>query len=108
MKLLNDLKKGSARSAHWRNLVQEQAASGKKVSVFCSERGLTEASFYAWRKRLSQQAPVSFALVSADGSTAAHGAPLELELGAGQRLRIPRGVDAATLRTVLAVLQERA
>lgn len=35
------------------------------------------------------------------------GAPLELELGGSRRLRIPCGVDAATLRTVLTVLGEQ-
>ena len=85
----------------------QQVASSQPVSVFCAERGLTEQSFYSWRKRLSQQAPVSFALVSTAGSAGNPGASLELELGAGQRLRIPCGVDAATLRTVLTVLRER-
>ncbi|MGH9663096.1 MAG: IS66 family insertion sequence element accessory protein TnpA [Bryobacteraceae bacterium] len=107
MKRPDSLKWSNARSGHWRNLVQEQAASGRPASVFCSERGLKEQSFYYWRKRLSQQAPVSCAVVTSDGSAGSQGAPLELELGAGQRLRIPCGVDAATLRTVLAVLQER-
>ena len=97
-----------ARSEYWRNLVQQHAASGQPVSIFCSERGLTEQSFYSWRKQLSRKAPVSFALVSPDGSAGNAGASLELELGAGQRLRIPCGVDAATLRTVLTVLRERA
>ena len=108
MRAANGSKRGIARSGYWRNLIQQQAVSGQPVRVFCSERGLTEQSFYYWRKRLSQQAPVSFALVRSDGSAGNQGAPLELELGAGQRLRIPCGVDAATLRTVLAVLGERA
>lgn len=86
----------------------QQVASGQPVSVFCAERGLTEQSFYSWRKRLSRKAPVSFALVSSDGSAGNPGAALELEFGAGQRLGIPCGVDAATLRTVLTVLRERA
>ena len=33
------------------------------VKQFCKEQGLTEYSFYAWRKRLQKKAPVSFALV---------------------------------------------
>jgi hypothetical protein len=45
--------------------------------------------------------------VTADQSGSKDAAPLELELGSGQRLRIPRGADAATLRTVLAVLREQ-
>jgi hypothetical protein len=102
--------KGKSRSDYWRNLIQQQAGSGQSVSVFCSERGLTEQSLYYWRKRLNlnHKAPVSFALVTADHSGSSDAAPLELELGSGQRLRIPRGADAATLRTVLAVLREQA
>ena len=102
--------KGKSRSDFWRNLIQQQAGSGQSVSVFCAERGLTEQSLYYWRKRLnlSKEASVSFALVTADRSDREGGAPLDLELGSGQRLRIPRGADAATLRTVLAILREQA
>ncbi|MBA3915702.1 MAG: transposase [Acidobacteriales bacterium] len=108
MKPANGSKTAIARSEYWRNLVKQQVANGQPVSVFCTERGLTEQSFYSWRKRLSGEAPVSFALVSTDGSAGNQGASLELELGVGQRLRILNGVDAGTLRTVLAVLRERA
>ncbi len=108
MRPTSGLKKGNARSDYWRDLIHQQAASGQSVSVFCSERGLTEQSIYYWKKRLGKEVPVSFALVTNDGSAAKQGAPLELELSGGQRLRIPYGVDAATLRTVLAVLRERA
>ena len=34
--------------------------------------------------------------------------PIELILAGGDRLRIPPGIDAATLRMVLSVLRERA
>jgi hypothetical protein len=50
---------------------------------------------------------VSFALVTTDRSDRSPAAPLELEFGAGHRLRIPCGADAATLRTVLTVLREQ-
>jgi hypothetical protein len=100
------LKKGISRREYWRDLIQQQARSGQSVSVFCSDRGWTEQSLYYWRKRLSKEAPVSFALVTADLANNKDGAPLELEFGSGQRLRIPYGVDAATLRMVLAVLRE--
>lgn len=108
MRPTGGLKKGNARSDYWRELIQQQAASGQSVSVFCSEHGLTEQSIYYWKKRLSKEVPVSFALVATDGSASKQGSPVELELSCGQRLRIPCGVDAATLRTVLAVLRERA
>ena len=33
------------------------------VKQFCKEQGLTEYSFYAWRKRLREEGPVRFGLV---------------------------------------------
>ena len=107
MKVTGDLKKSGSRSEFWRELIQRQARSGQQVRALCAEQGVTERSFYSWKKRLGKDALVSFALVT-DGSGGKQGTPLELELGSGQRLRIPCGVDAVTLRTVLAVLRERA
>jgi len=100
--------KAIARSEYWRDVIQQQAASGQSVGTFCAERGLTEQSLYSWKKRLSERLPVSFALVTTDRTDRTPCAPLELELGADRRLRIPCcGVDAATLRTVLTVLREQ-
>jgi hypothetical protein len=99
----------NTRSDYWRDLIQQQAASGQSVSAFCAQRGLTEQSLYYWRKRMNKEVPVSFALVTTSGSARTQSAPpLELEFNGGQRLRIPCGVDPTTLRTVLAVLRERA
>jgi hypothetical protein len=76
------------------------------VKQFCKEHGLTEYSFYAWRKRLQEKGPVRFALVerSARQQDRTTEAALELVLATGERLRIGTGVDASTLRTVLDVL----
>jgi hypothetical protein len=90
----------------WRERIAEQEGSGVSVKEFCKQQGLTEYSFYAWRKRLRKQAPVRFALVErgvlAGPSTETS---LELVLTSGERLRIAAGVDAATLRTVLEALR---
>jgi len=79
------------------------------VKRFCEEHGLTQYSFYAWRKRLRQDGPVRFALVDKGAAqqqtTAAAAVGLELMFPAGERLRIGSGVDAGTLRTVVAVLR---
>jgi hypothetical protein len=100
-------KRNGSRREFWQDLIHRQARSGQQVRAFCSGHGVTEQSFYGWKKRLSGEAPVSFALVAADGSGEKQDAALELDLGSGQWLRIACGVDAATLRTVLAVLRER-
>jgi transposase-like protein len=60
------------RSEHWRERISEQEGSGISVHRFCEEQGLTEQSFYSWRKRLRQQQPTRFALVET-GSSALQG-----------------------------------
>jgi len=61
------------------------------------ERGLTQCSFYAWRKRLREGGPVRFALVERGrlGQEAAAEVSLELVLATGERLRIGAGVDGS-------------
>ena len=91
----------------WADRIATQQRTGVSVKQFCKEQGLTEYSFYAWRKRLQQTGPVRFALVdrSPRRQERAAEAALELVLSTGERLRISSGVDASTLRTVLDVLR---
>ena len=95
------------KAEEWAERIGTQQRSGISVKQFCKERGLTEYSFYAWRKRLQKKGPVRFALVerSALQQDRTTEAVLELVLASGERLRIGTGVDAATLRTVLDALR---
>ena len=95
------------KAGQWAERIAAQQRSGVSVKQFCTEQGLTEYSFYAWRKRLQQTGPVRFALVdrSPRREERATEAALELLLQSGERLRISAGVDAATLRVVLDVLR---
>ena len=96
-----------AKAAEWAERIAKHQSSGMSVKEFCKERGLTECSFYAWRKRLRKREPVRFALVDrgAAGRESWTDASLELVMTTGQRLRIGAGVDASTLRTVLETLR---
>src|SRR5579864_8496966 len=87
----------------WAERIAAQQRSGMSVKQFCKDRGLTEYSFYAWRKRLQDSGPVRFALVEKSAGRQERTAEpaLELVLATGERLRISRGVDITTLRTVL-------
>jgi len=91
----------------WAGRIAAQQRSGISVKQFCKEQGLTEYSFYAWRKRLQQGGPVRFALVERSARRREHTgeALLELVLATGERLRIGTGVDPATLRVLLDVLR---
>jgi hypothetical protein len=97
----------NSKADQWAERIAAQQRSGVSVKQFCKEEGLTEYSFYAWRKRLQQTGPVRFALVErrARPQEPPAEAALELVLPTGERLRISPGVDAATLRTVLDVLR---
>ena len=94
------------RSAYWREHIGEQELCGRSVQQFCKEKGISEQSFYVWRKRLRRQEPVRFALV--ETGPARQPAPkteLELVLVTGERLRIGAEVDPALLRRVLEALR---
>ena len=94
------------KAGEWAERIAAQQRSGMSVKQFCKEQGLTEYSFYAWRKRLQKREAVRFALVDRGArQEPATEAALELVVATGERLRIGAGVDAATLRTVLEILR---
>jgi hypothetical protein len=99
-------KKLGTRDDDWRTRISAQEQSGISVKQFCKQQGITEQSFYYWRKRLPTTTSMRFALVEAEPrrGTAEHAA-MELVLTTGERLRISAGVDAATLRQVLEALR---
>ena len=108
---------------YWRKVIGEAARSGVSIRRFCQQRKLKESQFYWWQRELKkrQQArtlasqrrskaakepkQATFALVSEDGGDLGSSG-IELVLRDGRRLRIARGVDEETLRTVVGVLEE--
>ena len=97
----------SSKAEVWRELVDRQKKSGLTVQSFCQQQGVSGWSFYQWRKRLAMNQPMKFALVETREASRQGRGRVELWLNGGERLQIGPGVDAATLRTVLAVLRER-
>ena len=95
------------KAEEWAERIAAHQRSGMPVKQFCKEQGLTEYSFYAWRKRLQDHGPVRFALVERSARRQEQTAEpvLELVLASGERLRIGAGVDITTFRTVLDVLR---
>jgi hypothetical protein len=94
------------RTAYWLERIAEQERSGIPVQQFCKERGITEQTFYVWRKRFRKQETARFALVET-GPAGQH-APktgLELVLVTGERLRIGGDVDPSLLRRMLEALR---
>jgi transposase-like protein len=97
----------------WRNAIRRWGRSGQTIRGFCREHGLSEAAFHSWRRTIARRdgqvpsaTPVEpepiFVPIRV---TPAATAPLELVIGSGRIVRVSPGFDAATLRTLLAVLE---
>ncbi len=46
-------KRSVEKESFWRLVIEEFATSGLSVRTFCGREGLSEASFYAWRRTLA-------------------------------------------------------
>jgi hypothetical protein len=94
----------------WRRWIGEWQASGLSVRAFCERRGLTVASFYAWRRVLQRRAAEKAAFVPVQvvaDTVPERASALEVVLAGGRTVRVAPGFDAPTLRQLLAVLEER-
>ncbi len=104
---------GSDRQQFWQMVIETWQASGLSVRQFCKDEGLSEPSFYFWRKKLTKtdtSEPDSqkdtggcgFIEVSIPGGNSS---ALELVLVSGNILRIGSSVDNEALNNVLSVLR---
>jgi transposase len=120
--------RAGARDQHkerlWRRLIEQWQRSGLTARDFCAQRGVSEPSFYAWRRTIRQRDQQGRRPPGRNGagrtgpkrvfvpvqvvSTAptAVAAALEIVLGQGRLVRVPPGFDAMTLRQLLTVLEE--
>jgi transposase-like protein len=93
----------------WRELIDRQRRSGQSIAAFCRTHGISQPSFFSWRKRLrlySDAPPSPFVPVQIDlASPLAHAAPIEIVLRSGACVRVSHGCDRQMLETVLAVLE---
>lgn len=97
----------------WQMVLETFKSSGLSVRQFCQQEGLTEASFYSWRKRLSTHQkpdtpneplqPEPFIQVS---MPTAKPIVLELILASGHKLGIPSDIDPAFLTGVLSAMKQ--
>lgn len=111
-----DVEKGR----YWQKVIREAARSGLSIREFCRGRRLKESQFHWWRRKLKARrqertlhrrvrrkdtfgGQATFALVSDEPGASEAG--IELVLSDGRRVRIGKGEDEQTLRTVLAAVE---
>ena len=95
----------SERETYWRSVISQQKRSGLSIAAFCRKAGISERSFYSWRRRLvaqSGQAPApQFVPISI--SPAAQ-ADFEIRLPGGVSVVASSGFDESSLRRLLQVV----
>lgn len=102
------LRRGPAREQFWREAVAAWEKSGQSIRAFCSRRGLSEPSFYNWKRSLRERdrfqspAPQGPRLVPV---RVVPGAVVEVVLPTGLIVRVPGGAEAATVATLIAALR---
>ena len=95
------------RSEYWRAVISGYDPKQTTVRAYCREQGVSEQSFHAWRRRLSEQGrPVSFKLIDSTAATAttATTAMIEVVVHNGAAImRVP--CEESALRIVLAAVR---
>jgi hypothetical protein len=95
---------------YWREQVSRQESSGWSAREYCRRAGVPVWSFYAWRRRLEQEAEaneVGFARVEVieEGGASATTSGVEVLVGA-RRVVVQRGFDEETLARAVQVLEQ--
>ena len=93
----------------WRRWIEAWRTSRLSVRAFCARHGLSQPSFYAWRRELQRRdgeppAFVPVRVVGADLPARESGG--QVVLPGGRTVRVAPGFDAATLQQVVAALEE--
>jgi hypothetical protein len=99
-----------SREQYWRDAITAWEQSGLPVRRFCADRGLSEPSFYAWRRTFRDRSPQptdrrgpKFVPLRVIPDSI-----LEVVLPAGVVLRVPTGADPAAVAKLVAALGDQA
>ena len=94
----------------WQMAIEAHRESGLPIAAFCRKEGISEASYYYWRRKLagviakpSEKTSPDFLEVVMPGS---NNAALELVFSSGNTLRINPGADNKMLIDVLSALRQ--
>ena len=107
-------KKNGEAESRWREILDRQAGSQLSICGFCAAEGISEPSFYAWRKRLQTRKGARREQASDNAQLFiplqlfGAAATLEIVHPLGYRIQVTGDVNPVTLRHVIETLDERA
>ena len=93
----------------WHQIIEGQRSSGLTVAAYCRDRGVTEGSFYTWKRRLrspakSNHSPARVFVEMKPPKTSSSGA-IEICLPAARCLLVRRGFDRELLIELIRALE---
>jgi hypothetical protein len=91
------------REDYWRDLLEQQAASGLSVRAWCARETVGYATFMYWRRRLGRTEAVKPLTLIRVTEGEAVGDGLWILVG-GVRIEVKSGFDAGLLRQILVAL----
>jgi transposase-like protein len=92
-----------AAADRWRKIIQQHQRSGLTVLAFCRRAGVSEPSFYAWRRKLRDE--VTFAEIRLSRETICETEGIELRLPGRRCVVVRPGFDRQALLDLLHVLE---
>ena len=95
------------RERFWREVVEDQRSSGLSIRAYCEQIGVSQPSFYAWRRRLEGRWGPSFLPVEVAEAEpqVRQESKLEIVLAGDRTIRVSGGTDLELLAEVVRVLE---
>jgi transposase-like protein len=100
----NTRRRDPQREQRWRQAIAGWKKSGQSIQAYCAARGLSEASFYAWRRELAKRDLATPPAVKFLPVHVRAEAILEVALPNGLVVRVPAGAEASTVAALVAAL----
>jgi len=99
-------RRSESKEQFWRRVVNGHSKSQQSVREWCDRHGVSEPSFYAWRRELAKRdvVPGEPALLPVTIRSLA-AAPIEITWPGGVLVRVSPGCDLHLLRQTLQVLR---
>jgi len=92
----------------WQKIINEQELSGQSVASYCREKNLNEKSFYAWRRRLIQDAPSSLKnFIEVSSCAKGIGEPVRIKTPGGYWIEVSPGTESSFVKDVISALESK-
>ena len=89
----------------WRDLIDRWKVSGQSITAFCAASHVSQATFYAWRKRLAARARSTARTAPAFAAVrVVPDATAEVILPTGLVVRVPIGTDPVVIARLIVAL----